>query len=103
MYEETDLERLTFIRRGRDFGFSIDEVRELAGLSISTDRDCSEVRYLAHVHLAEVRAKLPKLKALEASLEAFAKQCDTACADASAWCSRISCKVVLQEIEPARL
>jgi DNA-binding transcriptional MerR regulator len=80
MYEETDLERLTFIRRSRDFGFSIDQVRELAGLSISTDRDCSAVRDMAHVHLAEVRAKHAELKALEASLEAFAKQCDTACA-----------------------
>ena len=80
MYEETDLERLTFIRRSRDFGFSIDQVRDLAGLSISTDRDCSEVRDMAYFHLAEVRAKLAELKALEASLEFFARQCDTACA-----------------------
>ena len=35
---------------------------------------------MAHVHLAEVRAKLAELKALEASLESFARQCDTACA-----------------------
>lgn len=80
MYEETDLERLIFIRRCRDFGFSIDQVRVLAGLSISADQDCSQVRDMAHTHLGEVRSKLAELKALETSLEAFAQQCDTACA-----------------------
>lgn len=80
IYDESELERLTFIRRCRDFGFSIDQVRVLAGLSISPDRDCSEVRDMAHAHLGDVRTKLAELKALEASLEAFATRCDTACA-----------------------
>lgn len=80
IYEKLDIERLTFIRRCRDFGFSIDQVRVLAGLSTSADEDCSQVRDMAHGHLAGVRAKLAELKALEASLEAFADQCDTICA-----------------------
>lgn len=80
IYEERDLERLTFIRRCRDFGFSIDQVRVLAGLSISADKDCRAVRDMAHTHLGEVQAKLRELKALEASLEMFAEQCDTICA-----------------------
>lgn len=80
IYAESELERLTFIRRCRDFGFSIDQVRVLAGLSISADQDCSQVRDMAHAHLSEVRAKLDELKALETSLEAFAQRCDTACA-----------------------
>lgn len=80
IYDESELERLTFIRRCRDFGFSIDQVRVLAGLSISPDRDCSEVRDMAHGHLDDVRKKLAELKALEASLHAFATRCDTACA-----------------------
>lgn len=79
-YDETELERVTFIRRCREFGFSIDQVRVLAGLSISAERDCSEVRDMAHAHLSEVRTKLTELRALEASLVAFAEQCDTACA-----------------------
>jgi DNA-binding transcriptional MerR regulator len=40
VYGAEDLERLTFIRRCRDFGFGIEQVRLLAGLSISADRDC---------------------------------------------------------------
>lgn len=80
IYAESELQRLTFIRRCRDFGFSIDQVRVLAGLSISPDRDCREVRDMAHAHLNAVRAKMEELKALEASLASFAVQCDTACA-----------------------
>jgi DNA-binding transcriptional MerR regulator len=79
VYDSTDLERLTFIRRCRDFGFSIDQVRVLAGLSISAEQDCSGVRDMAHGHLEQVRRKLVELHALEASLAAFARQCDTAC------------------------
>lgn len=79
VYEESDLERLTFIRRCRDFGFSIDQVRLLAGLSISPDRDCTEVRDIAAAHLGEVRDKLVELHALEKSLQGFVEQCDAAC------------------------
>lgn len=79
IYAESELERLTFIRRCRDFGFSIGQVRVLAGLSISADQDCSQVRDMTHAHLNEIRTKLEELKALERSLAAFAKQCDTVC------------------------
>ena len=80
IYAESELERLIFIRRCRDFGFSIDQVRVLAGLAISLREDCSQVRDMAHAHLSEVRQKLAELQRLEASLEAFANHCDTACA-----------------------
>lgn len=80
VYDQTDLERLTFIRRCRDFGFSIDRVRLLAGLAISVDRDCSEARDIAGAHLDEVRARLAELHALERSLEGFVARCEEACA-----------------------
>lgn len=78
-YGSADLERLTFIRRCRDFGFSIDQVRLLAGLSISADKDCRAVGDIARAHLQQVRSKLEELRALEQSLEGFAAQCDAVC------------------------
>jgi len=54
-YGEAALRRLTFIRRCRDFGFSIEQVRELVGQVDQPDRPCTEVRDIAAVHLAEVR------------------------------------------------
>lgn len=80
MYAGGDLERLSFIRRCRDFGFSIDQVRDLARLSISENEDCSRVRDMARAHVADVRAKMAELLALEASLELLARRCETACA-----------------------
>lgn len=78
-YGAEDLERLVFIRRCRDFGFSIDQVRLLAGLSISADKDCREVGDIARAHLREVQNKLVELRALELSLQGFVAQCDSVC------------------------
>jgi DNA-binding transcriptional MerR regulator len=79
-YDRDDVARITFIKRCRDFGFSIDQVRQLAGLSISRDKDCAGVREVARLHLDEVRERLAALKELERSLGSFVAACDSACA-----------------------
>lgn len=79
-YDEASIRRLVFIRRCRDLGFSIEQVRELVGLVDERDRPCAEVRDIAAAHLEQVRKKLEELKALEASLNAFVCSCDTSCA-----------------------
>lgn len=79
-YDERTIRRLTFIRRCRDFGFSIDQVRELVGLVDQPDRPCVDVRDIAAHHLTQIRSKLDELKALEASLNAVVGSCDSACA-----------------------
>jgi DNA-binding transcriptional MerR regulator len=80
-YREGDLKRLAFIRRCRDFGFPIHQVRGLAALFEDGDRPCVEVRDLAQVHLDQVRARLAEMRQLEKSLAAFVSSCDTACSD----------------------
>lgn len=80
IYADADLERLTFIRRCRDFGFSIDQVRVMTGLSISEDQDCTGVRNIAKARLDDLRTKLADMKALQISLERFVRICDAACA-----------------------
>lgn len=79
-YDAQTVRRLGFIRRCRDFGFSIEQVRELVGLVDAPERPCNEVREVAATHLAQVRRKLDELKALEAGLAAFVGSCDSACA-----------------------
>ncbi|AGY57944.1 MerR family transcriptional regulator [Gloeobacter kilaueensis] len=73
-------QQLTFIRHCRDFGFSIDQVRELVSLATSKERDCVETRVIAQAHLDAVRVKLGELQALEASLVRFVDACTTSCA-----------------------
>lgn len=72
-------ELLTFIRHCRDFGFPVDQVRELLSLARSEDRDCLETREIAQVHLNDVRAKLNELRALERSLARFVRSCSEEC------------------------
>jgi DNA-binding transcriptional MerR regulator len=58
LYAPSHLERLSFIRRGRDLGFSLDEVRALLGLSDDRTQSCAEVDRIARLHLAEVKRKI---------------------------------------------
>ena len=84
VYGDAAIGRLTFIRRCRDFGFSIEQVRELVSLVDQPDRPCLEVRDIAARHLDQVREKLAELQALEASMTQFVNSCDTACAGGTA-------------------
>ncbi len=78
-YGDDDVRRLTFIRRCRDFGFSIEQVRTLVSLVQDRSRSCTEARDIARTHLAEIRAKLAELKALETSIAQFIRTCDAQC------------------------
>ncbi|MCA1583912.1 MAG: helix-turn-helix domain-containing protein [Acidobacteria bacterium] len=80
MYGEDDVKVLTFIRRCRDLGFSIDQVRSLVALAKDRNRSCMEARDLAQEHLEAVQAKLAELKALEQSIASFVTCCDQSCA-----------------------
>lgn len=79
-YAASDAKILTFIRRCRDFGFPVEQVRDLVSLSTSRERDCFEARDLAAGQLQSVRDKITEMKALERSLEAFVERCDIQCA-----------------------
>ncbi|HEV2611689.1 MAG TPA: helix-turn-helix domain-containing protein [Noviherbaspirillum sp.] len=78
-YREADLKRLTFIRRCREFGFPIDQVRALVGLFDEGDQSCTDVRDMAQAHLDAVRVKLESLRQLETSLLEFVESCTEAC------------------------
>lgn len=80
IYGDADVRSLTFIRQCREFGFSIDQVRELVALVRDPASSCVDARDLAQAHLLTVRAKLAELKALERSIAAFVASCDASCA-----------------------
>jgi DNA-binding transcriptional MerR regulator len=75
-YDNEDLRRLTFIRRCREFDFSIEEIRSLLSL-LQRGASCTEARQLAEGRLAELRRRMVELKRLEASIASLV----TACAD----------------------
>src|ERR1700712_5105280 len=58
LYREPALKRLLFVRRCRDFGFSIEQVRQLVGLVDAPERPCVEVRDIAAGDPAAGRQKI---------------------------------------------
>ena len=68
MYGAAEVGRLAFVRRARELGFTLDEVRALLALAAGGDGACSEVRGLAAAHLADVRKRFADLRAMERAL-----------------------------------
>jgi MerR family mercuric resistance operon transcriptional regulator len=75
IYTDTDRRRLTFIRRARDLGFSMDDVRALLDLSDNGDRSSVDGCGLARAHLDRVRAKINALQAMEDVLQRISNDC----------------------------
>ena len=74
-YDREHLKRLAFIRRSRELGFSLEEIRSLLRLVDGGDYTCSEVRDMTLAHCAEVHRKITDLRRLERSLKDMAAQC----------------------------
>lgn len=74
-YGGDHLRRLTFIRRARDLGFSLTQVRALLDLSDDRDRPCEAVDELAREHRTQVSRKITELKALGRELDNLIGQC----------------------------
>lgn len=74
-YGALDEQRLHFVLRARELGFSLDDVRGLLGLGDGALRTCDEVREKTEAHLADVRAKIADLQRIEAVLSRTAALC----------------------------
>ncbi|HEY2533331.1 MAG TPA: helix-turn-helix domain-containing protein [Xanthobacteraceae bacterium] len=75
VYDSTDLRILVFIRRSRELGFSLDQIRALLRLGGPGKATCREVREIATHHLDDIRAKLADLKKLERLLSKTVARC----------------------------
>ena len=76
-YDGAGVSSLIFIRRARDLGFSLDDIRALLRLALGGGGACSKVRDLASIHLRDVRRRMSELRAMERALSASVRQCDT--------------------------
>ena len=74
-YSAAHVSRLTFTRRARDLGFSIEQIRALLDLADQKEQSCEAVDAIAREHLADVKRKLAALSALRRELELLIGQC----------------------------
>jgi len=68
IYDGAHLDRLSFIRRSRDLGFTLDQVRTLLRLADDPAAPCGEVDTITAAHVAEIDRKLADLQALRNEL-----------------------------------
>ena len=86
-YTSAEQKRLNFVRRTRNLGFSIDEIRALLRLSDEADTDCCEVTKIAQSHLGETERKIADLQALADELRSLITSC-------SGGVSVVNCRII---------
>lgn len=83
VYDNRDVARITFIRRARELGFSLNEVRGLLALAEGNGDACEKVQSIALRHLDDIAAKISDLTTMQTVLNALVTRCaqgdDTAC------------------------
>ncbi|AFW01938.1 MerR family transcriptional regulator [Gluconobacter oxydans] len=75
VYTQEHLGRLGFIRRARELGFPLNQVRMLLDLAAQTDRSCEDVDILVREHILEIDRKIRDLHSLRQELNHLLKQC----------------------------
>ena len=75
IYTPAHMERLTFIRHGRELGFSLDQIREILSLNDDPAHSCGGIDEIARTHLQEVKSKIKRLQSMKKELERMIKEC----------------------------
>ncbi|MBI1986015.1 MAG: helix-turn-helix domain-containing protein [Rhodospirillales bacterium] len=76
VYDQNHLKRLAFVRRTRELGFSLEEIRALLELVDGGDYTCAEVKAMTLAHADVIRQKIADLRRMERVLKGMAAQCD---------------------------
>lgn len=74
-YQSQHARRLQFVRRLRDLGFTLEQVRELLRLASDKNQDCGDVDRITNQHLATVEEKLRDLQKLATELRRLSRCC----------------------------
>jgi Cu(I)-responsive transcriptional regulator len=75
-YGASEVHRLGFIRRARDLGFSIEEIRGLLALWSDSSRSSADVKALTLNHITELEAKIAALQEMRDTLSNLVECCD---------------------------
>lgn len=75
-YGPPDIDRLKFVRRARDLGFSIEQIHELLALWSDTRRSDEKIRAVAAAHVIQLEAQAVKLREMIATLRHLIRACE---------------------------
>lgn len=75
-YGTADVHRFAFVRRARDLGFSIEEIRDLLRLWADTSRSSADVKKLTEAHIEDLNTRITKLVEMRDTLAHLAHCCE---------------------------
>ena len=75
VYGPDDVDRLRFVRRAQELGFSLGEIAGLLDLAVSEGDPCDDVRARAEAHRADVAAKVRDLERIRDTLDGLIAAC----------------------------
>lgn len=75
LYSKSLVERLSFIRRSRELGFSVAEIRELLQIVDRDQVSCQKVKSIADAHIADIARKISDLNRMKKTLKDLSSQC----------------------------
>jgi len=75
LYDESYVDRLRFIRRAKELGFTLAEIKDLLELRVDDEATCREVKVRAEEKLDEVETKIQDLKRIREALSTLAEAC----------------------------
>src|SRR5262249_51950104 len=67
-YPEDAVARLRFIRRAKELGFSLKEIKELLALRVDPSTTCAEVKKQAEAKIGDIEEKLRTLQRMKKAL-----------------------------------
>jgi len=76
-YDESSVERLEYIRRAKELGFTLAEIRELLDLSFAAHAGCDHIRQRAEAKVADIEGKIRSLQQMKRSLGKIVERCRT--------------------------
>ena len=76
LYEREQIKRLMFVRRSRELGFSLEEIRTLLRLVDGRRYTCREVKAVTEQHLKDVKRKISDLRKLQKTLSTISSECE---------------------------
>ncbi|MDC0935673.1 heavy metal-responsive transcriptional regulator [Pirellulales bacterium] len=74
-YDESVVARLRFIRRTKELGFTLAEIKEFLGLWFDANTRCEHVRHRAELKITDIEEKIRSLQKMKRSLQRIISEC----------------------------
>jgi len=74
-YQSDTVDRLLFIRRAKELGFTLKEITELLSLRVDKDKTCADVRQQAEAKIANIEERIQSLQRMKRALMKVTRQC----------------------------